>query len=124
MRKGCRALVLLCTGVGNVFDMDSWVHRELTAGAGCRTGLLVPLQTIVNDPLMRNSAVLVFANKQDCVSLCHRSHFTSPSTPPPTLPELSLLPRPGSAGMGMLASGPWMIPVIPSMDDLCHLPDG
>ena len=32
---------------------------------------MLSLQAIVDDPLMRHSAVLVFANKQDLVGLLH-----------------------------------------------------
>ena len=39
--------------------------------AGCTaTPVMLLLQTIVEDPLMRHSAVLVFANKQDLVRAC------------------------------------------------------
>ena len=31
----------------------------------------MPVQQIVEDPLMRHSAILVFANKQDLVSVCN-----------------------------------------------------
>ena len=32
--------------------------------------VIVSVQTIIEDPLMRHSAILVFANKQDMVSVC------------------------------------------------------
>ena len=33
--------------------------------------MCVCVQQIVEDPLMRHSAILVFANKQDLVSVCY-----------------------------------------------------
>lgn len=44
------------------------VHRGLSARATAHlVACLCPLQQIIEDPLMRHSAILVFANKQDLV---------------------------------------------------------
>ena len=44
-------------------------------------------QSIIDDPLMRNSAILIFANKQDLVIYCFF----------PTLADSPRIPRQGSA---------------------------
>lgn len=58
------------------FQVIKWISLSFISVFVCHSGQTLNwfmdyLQTIINDPFMLNSVILVFANKQDLVCLCY-----------------------------------------------------